>query len=182
MPPKVPYNRERKYLFRPQSTIGTLLEKRSFNLGKFRGTAMERQTKILITDRNKYIRQFLRRELQKAGFEVATAKTSQEVVIAIYHEKSPDFLILDPDIISGEESFLIEKLKNRLPNIPVILHVFPREDSSLTEMFDAWSTVAKGANSAEQLIRAVRQIQAGGRAKMQKTRKPGEQEGATGSK
>ena len=143
---------------------------------------METQTKILITDRNRGIRHFLMRELEKAGFGVEAANTAYEVVAAIYREESPDLLILDPDIVTGEESLMVEKLKNRLPNIPVILHVFPNEHAPLPSVYDASATVAKSARSAELLIRAIGEILAGRRAKTARAQNLDERKGASGSR
>jgi two-component system response regulator MprA len=83
---------------------------------------------ILLTDRNRHVRELLRRELETEGYAVAVARDAQEILALLGCGDIPDLLILDLEIPFLTEADLLESLKNTYPSLPVIIHSFQPED------------------------------------------------------
>jgi len=79
---------------------------------------------ILIADRNRYVREFLRRELTGEGYQVMLAKSGQEVLELIDDRKHADLLILDLDVPGVKELSILEKAEERVSPLPVVVHSF----------------------------------------------------------
>ncbi|MBM4300481.1 MAG: response regulator [Deltaproteobacteria bacterium] len=89
--------------------------------------------KILIADRNRHVRDFLRRELSAEGYQVEVARDGREVLERINGEDPPHLLILDLDIPYLEEPEVWAGLKDRKPSLPVVIHTFlPEYPTNLT--------------------------------------------------
>ncbi|AFM25386.1 response regulator [Desulfomonile tiedjei] len=83
--------------------------------------------KILITDRNRYVRELLRREFRETGFRVQTAKNCSEVLSMVDANDPPDLLILDLEIPFGNGLQILERMQARVPPLPVVVHAFLAE-------------------------------------------------------
>lgn len=110
---------------------------------------------ILIADRNPNVREFLKREMTAEGYRVRLAKNGREVLRWIYHYEPLDLVILDPDLPDASDAPLLEKLNDRIPSLPVVVHTFSTDyhaskDDSLPVTF-----VEKEGNSIEDLKRIV---------------------------
>ena len=89
--------------------------------------------KILIADRNRHVRDFLRRELSAEGYEVEVARDGREVLSRINGEDPPHLLILDLEIPYLDEPEVWARLKDRQPALPVVIHTFlPEYPTNLT--------------------------------------------------
>jgi len=89
--------------------------------------------KILIADRNRHVRDFLRRELSAEGYQVEVARDGREVLSRINGEAPPHLLILDLEIPFLDEPEVWARLKDRQPPLPVVIHTFlPEDPISLT--------------------------------------------------
>ena len=115
---------------------------------------MKDNFKILIADRNPHIREFLKREMSAAGYQVELAETGQEVLRCVYKDGSLDMLILDTDLPDTDEAVILQKLQNRLPYLPVILHTFPFDEIMGSEILTMAKVVEKSGSSVEQLKKA----------------------------
>ncbi len=91
---------------------------------------MKNEFLILIADRNRHVRDFLRRELMEDGYRVQVAKDGREVQTIIDGENPPDLLILDLEVPYVSGYALLEKLQNRTPPLPVVIHTFLTEYNS----------------------------------------------------
>ena len=80
--------------------------------------------KILIADRNRHVRELLRRELAAEGYQVQVARDGHELMLMLDGAELPDLLILDLEIPYLEELSILARLKERLPGLPVIIHSF----------------------------------------------------------
>jgi len=58
---------------------------------------MRNSPKILIADRNRHVRDLLRREFAAEGYRVQVAKDGQEVM-NISNEEAPDLFIMDSEL------------------------------------------------------------------------------------
>jgi DNA-binding NtrC family response regulator len=89
--------------------------------------------KILIADRNRHVRDFLRRELTAEGYVVEVARDGREVLGRIDGEDPPHLLILDLEIPYLDEPEVWATLKDRQPPLPVVIHTFlPEYPTNLT--------------------------------------------------
>jgi two-component system response regulator MprA len=101
---------------------------------------------ILLTDRNRHVRELLRRELETEGYAVAVARDAQEILALLNCGKIPDLLILDLEIPFLAEANLLESLKNVYPFLPVIIHSFQPENPREFLGTDAVAFLEKSEN------------------------------------
>jgi DNA-binding NtrC family response regulator len=80
--------------------------------------------KILIADRNRNVRDLLRRELTAEGYVVEVARDAREVLGRINGEDPPHLLILDLEIPYLDEPEVWARLEDRQPPLPVVIHTF----------------------------------------------------------
>jgi len=113
---------------------------------------------ILVADRNPHVRDFLKREMVAAGYRVHLAENGKEVIKRVYHSKPLDLLILDPDLPDLEESAVLKKLKNRIPNLPVVLHSYCADFEDCKKLLEKITFVEKGGNSVEHLKQVISDI------------------------
>jgi DNA-binding response OmpR family regulator len=90
---------------------------------------MDSEFSILIADRNRHVRELLRRELTAEGYRVQTAKDGREVLVAVDGDSPPDLLVLDLDLPYVEGLNIMERLQNRTPPLPVVVHTFLTENT-----------------------------------------------------
>jgi DNA-binding response OmpR family regulator len=89
--------------------------------------------KILIADRNRHVREFLRRELTAEGYQVEVARDGRELLSKINGEDPPHLLILDLEIPYLDELQVWEQIKDCHPPLPVVIHTFlPEYPTHLT--------------------------------------------------
>jgi len=93
--------------------------------------------KILIADRNRHVRELLRRELTGEGYRVEVAKDGRELLELLAGPEPPDLLILDLEVPYLDEVALWERLKAQSPPIPVLIHTFGPEDRTPEPGFPA---------------------------------------------
>lgn len=86
---------------------------------------MSEPIRILVADRNRHVRELLRRELAAEGYLVQVAKDGQEVELALNGREPPHLLILDLEIPYLEEVEALPQLRGRPAQLPVIIHSFP---------------------------------------------------------
>jgi DNA-binding NtrC family response regulator len=84
--------------------------------------------KILVTDRNRRVRELLRRELAAEGYQVVVARDSQEVLMMMAGDEPPHLVLLDPEIPNFSEPQILEQLQKLYPGLPVIIHTFLLDD------------------------------------------------------
>lgn len=101
---------------------------------------------ILIADRNRHVREFLRRELMAEGYRVQVAKDDKELLSMIDVE-APDLLILDLEIPYGGGLAVLENLQTRVPPLPVVIHTFLTEYANHPVVQGQGPLVEKMANT-----------------------------------
>jgi DNA-binding NtrC family response regulator len=82
---------------------------------------------ICVVDRNRNVREFLRRELSKDGYHVAVVADRACLMAGLCGVDPLDIVILDVDLrgVCGME--LLRALTSRTPSIPVIVHTYAEE-------------------------------------------------------
>ncbi len=114
---------------------------------------------ILITDRNRHVRELLRREFEADGYRVRLAKDGRQVLTVIDSAEPLDLLILDleiPYVDGGVE--IIERLKDREPPVPVVIHTFFSEDVKSSAVEKASAIVEKTGDNIDHLRSVVEKV------------------------
>ncbi len=119
---------------------------------------MKEEVTILVADRNRHIREFLRRELTEQGYRVRLAKNGREILKWIYSHEPFHLLILDPDLPDAKEVAVLEELNDRIPALPVILHAFHSDYNNHLKALEQWVFVEKVGNSIERLKEVISEM------------------------
>ena len=77
-------------------------------------------TKILVVDDEEHIRLLYSEELSEAGYQVVTAEDGYELTERIEKEK-PDLVILDIKMVDYNGLDLLQEIRNKFYDLPVIL-------------------------------------------------------------
>ena len=118
---------------------------------------MKRKFNIVIADKNPHVRKFLQREFMSDGYGVRQAISGKDVLEKIYSQVQVDLLILDPDLPDADKLYLIKKLNDRIPAVPIVIHAYS-EYSDTKDRIYATAFVEKNGNSIEQLKHVVHEI------------------------
>jgi DNA-binding NtrC family response regulator len=116
---------------------------------------VEKKFTLLIADRNRNVREFLKRELIAEGYGVKVARNGQEILKWAYHREPLDLLILDVDLSDASEIPVLEILADRIPVLPVVVHSFSSDYRNNLSYPGISAFVEKSGNSVEQLKRVV---------------------------
>lgn len=119
---------------------------------------MDKEFTILIVDRNPHIRKLLKREMIEEGYRVRIAKNGQEILREVYNQEPLDLLILDPDLPDVSISTILEKLENRIPILPVVIHAFTSDYIDDLDVLQKIHFVEKRGDSIEHLKDVVSEI------------------------
>jgi DNA-binding NtrC family response regulator len=106
---------------------------------------VEQEFTILIADRNRHVREFLLRELTADGYKVKLARSGEETLKAVYDQEPLHMVILDPDF--ADRSDILEKIQDRIPAIPVVVHTLSPECLEGLWLSDTVTIVEKRGNS-----------------------------------
>ena len=102
---------------------------------------------VLITDRNRHVRNFLRRELSAEGYQVEVAADGRDLLRKVSQADPPDLLILDLEIPYSGGPAILERLRRANSLIPVIIHAFATEDAGHPAVQRAAAFVEKMGNT-----------------------------------
>jgi CheY-like chemotaxis protein len=100
---------------------------------------------ILIADRNRHVRDFLLRELTADGYKVKLARSGEETIKTVYDQQPLHLVILDPDF--ADRSDILEKIQDRIPAIPVVVHTLSPERLEGSWLSDTVTIIEKRGNS-----------------------------------
>lgn len=112
---------------------------------------MKQRHTILIADRNRHVREYIGREMMAEGYEVLLAGSSQDVLKHAYKPEPLDLLILDPDLPDSEGITLLEKIEDRIPSLPVVIHAFLSDYRNDSIFSGVVAFVEKDASSIDRL-------------------------------
>ena len=122
---------------------------------RFTVAKMDKELTILIADRNGHVRDFLEREMMAEGYKIRVAKNAKEVLKWVFHHDPIHLVVLDPDLPDSDEVPLLEKINDRIPTLPVVIHAFSLETTIPPEILNKVIFVEKLGNSIEQLKKVV---------------------------
>jgi len=83
---------------------------------------MKDRFRILIADRNRNVREFLRREFGRDGYDVRLVRDGTELESVVEGDALLDLVILDLEVPLLDESRLQALIEERLPPVPLIVH------------------------------------------------------------
>lgn len=114
---------------------------------------------ILIADRNPNVRELLKRELSADGYRVRLAKNSREVLSCMEDvSRKPHLLIVDPDLPDMEEIALLELMRSRAPDLPVVVHTFLADYIQHPIVLSSAAVVEKDGRHVDRLKNIVRDL------------------------
>jgi DNA-binding NtrC family response regulator len=116
---------------------------------------MVKEFTILISDRNRNIREYLKREFEADGFRVRLAKSAREVLEWIYQNIPIDLVILDPELPGVDNIPLLEKISDRVPILPIVVHSFSPDYCNQTNGSASVHFVEKKGSSIEYLKKEI---------------------------
>ena len=123
-----------------------------------RGLELRSMFIILVADRNKHIRELLKRELSDDGYQVILAKTAAEVVAVISTIDRINLIIIDFYLPDGDLTDIKRKLKGRLDMIPMIIHSYASERQNGFLPSRNMVEIEKGSTSISEIKLLVDQI------------------------
>ena len=114
---------------------------------------------ILIADRNPNVRELLKRELVAEGYRVRLARSGREVLSFLDDlSGSPDLVIMDPDLPDMGEFSLLEVMRGRKPELPVVVHTFLAEYMNHPIVLSSAAVVEKDGRHVDRLKDVVREV------------------------
>ena len=116
------------------------------------------KNKILISDRNKNVREYLKREMKLDGYNIELAKSAGEILDRIRHDDSIGLLILDPDLPDLDYESLMQTLIEMTAKLPVILHAYSNYRENDCGLYKPLHFVEKrgsGIDSLRQVVNAI---------------------------
>jgi len=119
---------------------------------------MKNEFTILIADRNPHVRGFLKREMTAEGYRVQLAKNGREVVDRAYRNEPMDLLIVDIDLPDADEISVLEKIQNRIPTLPVVVHTFLVEYLEHAAILSTGAFVEKEGTNIDRLKKVVGEV------------------------
>jgi CheY-like chemotaxis protein len=112
---------------------------------------MSNQFTLLIADRNRHVRDFLRREFMADGYAVELARDDRELLYFMEAEEPPDLLIVDLEMPCSEGPEVMETLLARNPLLPVVVHTFLSEEAAQEVCERAAAFLEKRGNNIDHL-------------------------------
>ncbi len=114
---------------------------------------------ILIADRNPNVRELLKRELVAEGYRVELARSGREVLSIIADpSRGPDLVIVDPDLPDMGEFSLLEVIRARAPDMPVVVHTFLAEYINHPVVLSSAAVVEKDGRHVDHLKSVVGEV------------------------
>ncbi len=119
---------------------------------------MKRTFTILVADKNRNVRDFLRRELSAVGYEVTVAVDGSRILSEIARENEVDLLVYDVEMPDADSSEIFEKTQKRNPPLPVIIHTFLTEECERNFSPDKGEIYIEKSGNIEHLKSAIAEI------------------------
>lgn len=112
---------------------------------------------ILIADPNPFIRSFLSRELQTAGYRTVEAGNSSEILAQLNVETPPDLLVMELDLPASIGINVLTRVQNLVPPIPQIIYTHLTEYENHPAVAKADDFIEKGEDPRD-LLHSISEI------------------------
>jgi DNA-binding response OmpR family regulator len=103
---------------------------------------------LIIADRNRHVREFLRREFMAEGYRVRVARDGQELLNMINGDDPPHLVIVDLEIPFAGGGSLLESLQRSASHLPVVIHSFLTDQFNQLDGEHSAAVVEKCENTA----------------------------------
>ena len=113
---------------------------------------------LLIADRNRHVRDLLRREFVADGYVVQLAKDDRELLDLIERNFPLDLVIFDLEIPCEGGPELLEQLQENKQFLPVVIHTFLTEYAAHDAVKKCAAFVEKSGHSIDPLKQAVESV------------------------
>jgi len=121
---------------------------------------------ILVSDRNRHVRNYLRRELIQEGYHVYEAKDAPEVMRLALSNRPLDLLVLDPELPYFSAVEIMAAVKARPTYVPIVVHAFDVEEMNRTLESIADAVVAKQGDNIDSLKHTIAELLKLGRERL----------------
>ncbi len=113
---------------------------------------------VLLAERNRHVREFLRRELVEGGHRVLAAGDGREVLAMLQGPDPPDLLVLDLEMpyLGGLE--ILAWLREHRPTLPVVIHSFAPENATDPVLQDAAAFVEKSGDNINNFKATIHEV------------------------
>ncbi len=119
---------------------------------------MKKGITILIADRNRHVREFLKREFMADGYRVKLAKNGREVLNCLESQQGVDLLVLDLDLPYVGDLAILDEIRGRIPSLPVVVHTFLPEYTGHSATLNNAALVEKEGNSVDRLKDVISEV------------------------
>ncbi len=113
---------------------------------------------LVIADRNRHVRDFLRREFMADGYIVELAKDDRELLCLIERELPLDLVIFDLEMPYEGGPELLEQLQENKPLLPFVIHTFLTEYAAHDAVRKCAAFVEKSGQSIDLLKQVVESV------------------------
>jgi CheY-like chemotaxis protein len=121
-----------------------------------KGMPTSESLRLLVTDVNHHVRDFIKRELEKDGYIVVCVSNGMEFCRCLNKALPPHVIVLDPEILKTGGHTLIEEIIRQEPSIQIIFHAYEEFLGEL-ETGENIHVVEKSASSIGSLKEKIRQ-------------------------
>lgn len=119
---------------------------------------MQKRFTLLIADKNKNVRDFLRREFAADGYTVHVANDCNELMGFIGSEQPPDLLIFDLEMPFAGGPETLAQVQCRKPLLPVVVHSFLTEPTADHAVLRAAAVLEKKGSNVDSLKQVVMDV------------------------
>jgi CheY-like chemotaxis protein len=118
---------------------------------------VKKELKILIVDRSRRVREFMKRELEKDFHSVHLADSHSELIEKLKVIKDFNLLILDPDLPDAADTAdaIMTVVSEKVPSTPVIIHTYLSEFHSVPKMKSIIAKIEKNGNSIDNIRKTI---------------------------
>jgi len=113
---------------------------------------------LLIADRNRHVRDYLRREFMADGYRVKLAKDDRELFNLIKDEVQTDLVILDLEMPYSAGLDVLKQLLDQNPLVPIVVHTLTTDQAAHEATKMAAAFIEKRGNSIERLKTIVDEV------------------------
>lgn len=111
--------------------------------------------RILVADRNRHVRDFIKRELASRGFWVQTVGDGKELLECLHAGSMPHLLVLDLELPLLDGCQVALRLKEFGIRIPVVIHSFPPQSPLPCGIEKIGRFVEKSGENIQMLLAAI---------------------------
>jgi DNA-binding NtrC family response regulator len=119
---------------------------------------MQKRFTLLIADKNRNVRDFLRREFAADGYTVHVANDCNELMQFVGSEHPPDLLIFDLEMPYAGGPETLAQVQSSQPHLPVVVHSFLTDHTADRAVLKAAAVLEKKGTNVDSLKQVVMDV------------------------